>query len=176
MLVNCELCGVEFNKPACHVKRVKRVFCGKNCYDEFQTNPLGDKACKICGDKFHVYPSVKHRYATCDKSSCREENKRREHNPNWRGGVTKRRKAEMSTKIYCDWRLAVFTRDSYTCTDCETRGGELHAHHVKPWAYFPELRYEVSNGSTLCESCHEKTYIEIAKWKEKITAPVALSS
>lgn len=55
------------------------------------------------------------------------------------------------------WRESVFKRDSYTCQQCGIIGGKLNAHHVKPYAYFPELRYILSNGLTLCVPCHRKT-------------------
>jgi len=55
------------------------------------------------------------------------------------------------------WRAAVFHRDDYTCQKCGHRGGRLNAHHIKPYATHPELRFDVSNGITLCVDCHKKT-------------------
>lgn len=55
------------------------------------------------------------------------------------------------------WREAVFKRDNWTCQDCGERGGKLHAHHVKSFSQHPLLRFEVSNGRTLCIPCHKKT-------------------
>jgi hypothetical protein len=37
------------------------------------------------------------------------------------------------------------------------RGGKLNADHIKSWAHYPELRFDTSNGRTLCLSCHHKT-------------------
>lgn len=56
-----------------------------------------------------------------------------------------------------EWRKAVFKRDNFTCQMCGERGGKLQADHIKPFKYFPELRTTLSNGRTLCESCHKKT-------------------
>ncbi len=65
---------------------------------------------------------------------------------------------------YKAWRTLVFERDHYTCVACgdhnyEGRGESLalHADHIQPFALYPELRFEVSNGRTLCVPCHKKT-------------------
>ena len=56
---------------------------------------------------------------------------------------------------YKQWRTLVFERDKYTCQHCgDNRGGNLNAHHKKPFATHPELRLDVDNGITLCEPCH----------------------
>jgi hypothetical protein len=40
---------------------------------------------------------------------------------------------------------------------CEKRGGELHADHIKQFAYYPTLRFVLDNGRTLCKECHKQT-------------------
>lgn len=55
---------------------------------------------------------------------------------------------------YKEWRLQVFGRDDFTCRRCGVRGVYLEAHHVKGFAEFPKLRFDVDNGLTLCKECH----------------------
>lgn len=74
---------------------------------------------------------------------------------NWKGGTSRDRR--MGDPDYRDWRKAVFGRDDYTCQMCGVRGGQLNADHIKTWRDNPELRYELSNGRTLCVECHRST-------------------
>jgi 5-methylcytosine-specific restriction endonuclease McrA len=57
------------------------------------------------------------------------------------------------------WSMSVKVRDKFTCQICgaipPTR--ELVADHIKPLCLHPELALELSNGRTLCKSCHLKT-------------------
>jgi hypothetical protein len=76
---------------------------------------------------------------------------------NWKGGTTKERDLLKNKTEYILWRTAVFMRDNYTCQECLVRGGELNADHIKPWSLFPELRYAIDNGRTLCVNCHRQT-------------------
>jgi len=62
-----------------------------------------------------------------------------------------------SCEEYKEWRLRIQKRDDYVCQICFVRGGVLQVDHIKPWAKFPELRLELTNGRTLCVSCHRKT-------------------
>jgi len=75
----------------------------------------------------------------------------------WKGGLTPLNKIIRNSAEFANWRKSVFERDDYTCQQCRERGGLLEADHIKPFALFPELRFELSNGRTLCKDCHKKT-------------------
>lgn len=89
-----------------------------------------------------------------NKTSFKKGQTTREKNCNWNGGVTPLNQKIRHSNEYIQWRREVFERDNYTCQDCERKGGRLHAHHNKPFAKFPELRFDVDNGMTLCKECH----------------------
>lgn len=85
-------------------------------------------------------------------------------NYNWKGGVTKINNYIRTSLEYKLWRTAVFERDNYKCVWCgdynyEGRGKTvvLHADHIKPFCNYPELRFAIDNGRTLCVDCHKTT-------------------
>jgi 5-methylcytosine-specific restriction endonuclease McrA len=71
-----------------------------------------------------------------------------------------------------EWRIAVFSRDNFTCQRCGLHGGRLEAHHIKPFKAYPQLRHRLSNGLTLCKPCHRETdsYGWQGYWKTQIAA------
>ena len=73
---------------------------------------------------------------------------------NWQGGKT-----EIAFKIrnsieYKLWREAVYVKDYWTCQKCGKKGDKIDAHHLKSFSLFPELRFAIDNGITLCRKCH----------------------
>jgi hypothetical protein len=58
-------------------------------------------------------------------------------------------------KKHRDWKRAVWKRDNYKCVKCGSTD-KLCAHHIKSWDDYPELRFDIGNGLTLCCSCHSK--------------------
>jgi len=76
---------------------------------------------------------------------------------NWKGGVRTETQLIRGSVQYRQWRKAVFKRDNYTCQFCGARGVQLNADHVKRFSDYPELRFDLDNGRTLCEPCHKTT-------------------
>ena len=76
--------------------------------------------------------------------------------PSWRPDLTEeeraRKRNEHKNRI---WRFAVYERDDFTCQVCWKRGGKLNAHHLKAYSKYRALRFDVKNGVTLCEECHQ---------------------
>ncbi len=145
----------------------------------WNAKPKIAKTCPACGAGFSVKQSLD-RIIHCSRSCARKGKPspraggkaspetrakqraaklgiRGESHWNWRGGKRSERKRAMARDEYIQWRKSVFERDDYTCVECGSRGCELHADHIKPWAEYPDFRYVVSNGRTLCVACHYKT-------------------
>lgn len=65
---------------------------------------------------------------------------------------------------YLQWVSKVKNRDKWQCKinnqDCS---GYLIVHHILLWSEYPELRYEINNGITLCQSHHPKRRMDEIK-------------
>ena len=83
---------------------------------------------------------------------------RGENHYNWKGGVSNENDRDNDSYEYNRWRKSVFLRDNYTCQCCERSGCKLNAHHIKNYSSHKDIRYDVSNGITLCEECHLNSY------------------
>lgn len=82
-----------------------------------------------------------------------------ENSPVWKGDNAKHRRTDRDIPEYRDWRKSVFGRDLYTCQCCGARNGNGHyvrleAHHIMNYNDYPEHRFDVNNGITLCQNCH----------------------
>lgn len=60
-----------------------------------------------------------------------------------------------SDPLYKKWRQDVYRRDKYKCKLCGSKH-KIQAHHIKLWAHYPELRFVLSNGITLCKKHHNE--------------------
>lgn len=118
----------------------------------------GQPNCLDCGIKLVSYTAKR-----CKK--CRTKlDLSGENHWAWRGGISSLNRRIRSSNDYLSWRKNVLQRDNYTCVLCGDRNFRgrgrtvvLQADHIKSFAYFPELRFDISNGRTLCIDCHRQT-------------------
>ncbi len=96
-----------------------------------------------------------------------------EDSPFWKGGIASVNEIIRGSAEYKEWRWKVFKRDNFTCQNskckfCYNKGsGNKVAHHIKSFSKYQKLRFDISNGITLCEKFHdeirtkEEKYIKI---------------
>jgi len=139
----CECCNKVFLIGS-HYKNQK--CCSKECGIKIRTTKV-DKICLICNNIFSVSFNRKNKASYCSYK-CR--------------GISMRKYGEDLDSIrkspeYKAWRKTVLIRDDYTCVFCNKRGGKLHVDHIKQFAFYPDLRFDINNGRVLCVTCHKKT-------------------
>tara|TARA_B100000085_G_scaffold283901_1_gene315634 strand:- start:2552 stop:2815 length:264 start_codon:yes stop_codon:yes gene_type:complete len=63
---------------------------------------------------------------------------------------------DYNDKAYEKFRKEVIRRDKARCQmpGCNSKN-QLQVHHIKTWAKASSLRYEPTNGITLCKKCHK---------------------
>lgn len=108
----------------------------------------GLKRPEISGENNPFY-GKKHTEETRDKM-------RGAKNGNWRNGASRINDLIRKSKEYLEWKAQVFIRDNRLCIVCGS-GDKIEADHIKPFSTYPELRFDVNNGRTLCNNCHRKT-------------------
>jgi hypothetical protein len=59
---------------------------------------------------------------------------------------------------YNQWRDAVLKRDGRVCQRCGCASDDLRVHHLNSYTDFPEQRFDIDNGITLCAECHDNIY------------------
>lgn len=147
---------------------MNKEFCSKKCYGKFRVNKkLPDhhiKSLSLAKKGKPIKHLIANKEAICKKISAALTGKAQPWNrgaahPNYIDGgkAQYQRQKAMGRVEYKSWRRAIFERDDFTCQICFIKGGKLNADHIKPWASYPNLRYDLNNGLTLCVACHRKT-------------------
>lgn len=63
------------------------------------------------------------------------------------------------------WAKAIKDRDNWICQVCKRYGVPLNSHHLNSWDTFEEQRYDLNNGITLCQECHDRFHAVYGKGK-----------
>lgn len=160
-LKTCKSCNKEF-----YVRdsEIDKQYCSKVCADTgVERNLKLSNSMKITwqdeNKKANLIQGIKRRSSSEEWRQSAHFQKGELH-PRYKGN--KRLREGASRYEYKKWVKDVFKKDDYTCQMCGSKK-YLRAHHIKEWAKYPEFRYEISNGMTLCEDCH----LEIHGKKQK---------
>jgi len=146
------------------------------------------KYCLTCNKKMEVPPWRK-KIKYCSRE-CQALSYTNKCNPkttgqfhwNWQGGKTRISYSIRKTLKMREWRDSVFKRDNWTCQICGANGGRknpLNAHHLirfyeildnfkietRKQAKSCKELWDISNGLTVCEKCHN--LINTKEWKNK---------
>lgn len=189
----CEcICGKIIEQRAADINRQKAKSCGCKRY-EFVSNKLqkvisGQKFGRLtiitkidkqsqdgsyfydclcdCGNK-KVINGASIRTGATKSCGCLkiEMNMKRYENGGHTGNYHSIRRKADSSKQSRAWKKSIYERDNYTCQSCNLKSiGGMCAHHIKEWSLYPDMRFDVSNGITLCRKCHTKIHsIEYSK-------------
>ncbi len=136
----CQQCGVMFEGLS------KHKFCSLKCaFHSFRKAKWVNLTCTKCGRHYEARRAnrIYRRHFYCPE--CYEA---------WKANMPGR------DPDHCHevWAIAVKKRDNFTCQLCgyhSQEGFNLHAHHIVPFKDDKRLATRLSNGITLCVTCHQ---------------------
>jgi len=163
----CQFCGEKIIAKYMAMDKPNRKFCSYSCKTTWQNKNIPQteehkkqsslRLKSLWKDKDFI-----ERYRTSEHRALLAKLQSGENSHFWRGGLTDKNRRLRNSFLVKIWREKVFERDNYTCQSCGARSGNgyrvnLNADHIKSWSLYPELRFDVNNGRTLCWQCHKKT-------------------
>jgi HNH endonuclease len=155
----CVVCGNPFSFAAGDLKFKKRIYCSKDCACSVNSK-------KRIGTKVPYKPHknmagrvFSHKEdCSCFRHGGKVWNKGLppEQQANWQGGLAELHEGARKAPEYKIWRKAVKERDGWKCIWCGSKE-RLEVDHIKSFADYPEVRFAIDNGRTLCHNCHVTT-------------------
>jgi len=150
----CLVCGQKFTVRRCQDKKL----CSIKCRGEYRKRKQ-KVICEICGKEIILPQSIAKNRRFCSNKCMfvwRSSILSGENHPNYKDGkgISSHGTVGEDFKKLQLWRREILKRSA----ECEICGAtkQLEPHHIKPWALYPESRYELSNGKVLCKICHKK--------------------
>jgi hypothetical protein len=151
----CKECSSTFTVPP--YRKDTAVFCSHSCKAKYNLRGErhhqwkgGKPCCSDCGVRLSTYGSRK---------CISHQGKKGPENYRWVEDrqLLKDDYKDRGGQLHREWSRAVKNRDGWTCKiNNEDCNGKVVAHHILPWSGFPECRYEVNNGITLCHFHHPR--------------------
>lgn len=154
-VVPARLSTAKFCSYACRGRWRSKHWTGAN-HPQFKSDEARSLVCGHCGKDFGQRKGesiANFRHRKFCSMECTKLGQRRltgEAHPLYK--ADSRRKNRRGK--HGAWARTVISRDKAKCQRCGATNVELHAHHIVGFAERPELRFEISNGLTLCFRCH----------------------
>ena len=168
----CSICGTEVYRKAWKLRDRPTVYCSRLCYEVWWKanrpfHQIGsacynwkggkiERECRQCHVKFFVGRNHLSNTRNFCSVTCMGGYYTGSRSHLWKGGVSSERGLARRTPEYATWRLSVYRRDHFLCVLCLKHERLMDAHHIKQFFAYPELRYDVENGVTLCRYCHSQ--------------------
>lgn len=168
----CQICGKEYKIKQCRAEN-SRV-CSKKCYYKIQKLSSSHMKWKHHSEDTKKRISIKKIWTIVSEETKRklskanlgkkmsvESKKKMSKASKWagnsqrKGWVTLRNDRGKIRIELCWWSREIFKRDNWTCKFCEKEWWLIHAHHIKKFIDYPELRLDINNWITLCKRCHD---------------------
>lgn len=173
MKVSCPTCEKERDISKAMYRLIERGICSGNC-----------KSCSLKGNQYLLGHKASEETKLKMSLAKLGKKKTKEHAENiskglkgrevpWQIGSNNYRWIEDRTQLKDDykdrggqlhreWSKQVKNRDMWKCKiNNDECNGKLEAHHILSWAKFPELRYNIDNGITLCKYHHPRKEKEV---------------
>lgn len=178
---HCEVCFSPLTNRAAGAIYIKRRFCSKVCqYKGFVPHNKGKRIwyyaeCLECKNPFVFSHSQKRKFCS---EFCYAKSHTGEKSYQWLTDRSKiKRQHERNNPENKQWRMKVWQRDGFKCkiadSNCE---GRIEAHHILGWSEYPELRYQINNGITLCHAHHPRKRAEEKRLVSEFQALVSVSN
>jgi len=161
----CLNCGKQYTRF--HDGNRNKYFCSMECTGAYKKGkPLSESHCKALSEaKIGKEIPYLHTPEVIEKIRQSLIGKpqpwmRGEKHPRYKnGGINFYERIQAMGRVeYKNWRRSVFSIDNYLCLKCATKGAKINAHHIKSWEDYPESRYDINNGITLCVKCHREIH------------------
>ena len=180
MKLPCLTCKTEFHTKPAYIRVGGGKYCSVSCANKNKRKEkcnswkggMGNYICKNCEIKFFAYKRHEGNVPIFCSVICRIDNKKKSAKcsncniilPNQYASqcwacfsrkFTYKENQQRNDSAYKVWRNNVLKRDKTKCRiangDCS---GYLIVHHILGWSNYPELRYQINNGITLCQAHH----------------------
>jgi len=172
---------VQSRKGYRHSEETKRKIGKANSFtiNKLWENPKFAKYMRLIFSKAN-----KERIRSLEELKKKSEAQTGRKGSNWKGGITPLYKDIRTLFEAQEWRKKVFERDNYTCQKCYKQGIRINAHHkekpfnqllqqfLQEYSQFSPIEdkeilirlameykpfWDINNGQTLCEDCHNLT-------------------